>query len=538
MGCRTLYCKAAAASNTKIVSKRSVGYRLDEQATVMPDSKGVGMGKNWNTRAGLMAFGYIFALMSTLIGCRKDISERPPEGGGMPSFATAPSLVGAAATVPMAQLVELVNTHVPTEYRDSRNGDDVCQRVFGQRVCAGTHYDYTVTRRRIEIERYSTDAIKISVPVSVEGHGGFRGDVARALGLHAKNFFAEAVLDILVVPKLNPDWCPQFELSASYRWIRSPRVEIVDRVWIQVSGPVEEKLNQQLPGLIEKARGALDCARFKSDVAKLYGTLSFPIALPWNDKLHVNLEPSDIAFSGLKVDQNSLRFAGVLTVKAEVSGTAVQATPLPLPPLRKLESTEVPRLSVALPLRVPYSSLISAVRQTLKGKNFQQDAPAGKVAATVSEVRIYPSKDKLVVGIDFDAKLPGKILDTKGSVYIIGSLRVDNGTRVALKDVSFTRILDNEVWNVLSALFDTEIRKAIEDAARYDLSSDIDKAKAALAEKLGNAKTIPGVKITASEVQMSLGRIAVASNELAIESLLAATVTMEIDPSAGGMTSM
>ena len=117
----------------------------------------------------------------------------------------------------------------------------------------------------------------------------------------------------------------------------------------------------------------------------------------------------------------------------------------------------------------------------------------------------------------------------------MGKPNVDKGTHVTLKDVSFTRILDNDVWNILSALFDGEIRKAIEESAHYDLSGDIEKAKAALAEKLGDPKTIPGIKVTASDVKMSLGRTAIAASELAIEALFAAKVTMEPNLSADGL---
>ena len=494
------------------------------------------MERDWNGRGRLAVLGCVIA-SSALVGCsRKDISERPPEGGGAPIFATAPSLIGAAVAVPLTQVVEIVNAEVPANHSARGNGENVCGRVLGVRICVGTRYSYTVTRGTIAIKAHSADAIKISVPVSLRGQGGFRGDGARALSLDAKNFQADAVLDIALAPKLNADWCPRLDVSASYRWTTNPRVEIVSRAWIDVRGPVERALNGQLPGLVKKAKAAIDCSRFKADVAKLYGTRTFPIALPWNDKLYVNVQPSDIAFSGLKVDQTSLRVAGVLTVKAEVSGTAIKSSPLPLPPLKNFESAEAPRLTVALPLRAPYSSLTAAVSQAVSGETFQQETPAGRVAATIGEVRIYPSADKLVVGVGFEAKLPGKILDTKGTVFVVGKPTVEEGTRVALKDVSFTRILDSDVWNGLSVLFDSQIRKAIEEAARYDLSGDIEKAKTVLAGKLADPHTIPGLKLTASNVQISLGRTAVAANELAIEALFAATVNITPDPSAAART--
>lgn len=477
-------------------------------------------------RSYLLCLG--LASIVTLGGCtKKEISEKPPHAANAePSFTTASSQVAATLTSPMSQVRGMIENAVPPSYSTSGNGDDVCARVIGARVCAGTHFAYTVSRGNITIVAQSPSAVMISVPVSLRGQGGFRGDGARLLSLQAKNFTADAILDLTVAPRLNADWCPVLDVRPGYRWISNPRVEIVSRAWIDVKGPIEAELNKKIPEIVEKARTAIDCAKFRADVSKFYASQSFPLPLPWNDQLHVNLDPQDIAFSGLVVDPAKLQVAASLAVKAEIAGKPIAKAPKPLPKLKPLGPGVSPRLSLAVPVRAPYPALATALSEGLKGKTFTKDTPAGALSATVNEVELYPSNDRLVIGLDFVADMPGRILDAKGQIYLLGTPVVDGGTAVSLKNVGFARILDNDLWSGLSALFEADIREAIEKAVRYDLAADINKAKAELKNKLADPQTTPGVKLTANNVAISLGRVAVAPEELAVEALFSATVTV------------
>lgn len=478
------------------------------------------------------------AAAALLAACgRSDISEKPvPIGSdGPPTFQTAPSTIGAMVTVPLAQVVQAVNKAVPRSYSQGWTaGPDECKWILGVHVCVGTQYKFDVSRGDIAITPQGTEGVNVSVPISLSGQGGFRGTGAEILKLDAKNFEAAAVFDVGIVPKVEGDWCPRLNISPSYRWTRSPTVEIVSGVNVGISGQVEDPLNKKFPDLVKAVTDSIDCAQIKAKMAEIYGTRTFPVELTPSQKLYVNVEPTDIGLSNLQVDATAIRLSALLNAKVEVSGQPLHAALIPLPPLKKLGAGTTPRMNVAVPLRAPYSAMKSVAKEYLVGKTFEQDTRAGKVKLKVGDVTVYPAAGgKVAAGIDFDADMPGKVLNTKGIVYVTGVPTVQGQQVVSLKDVGFTRVLDNDLWILLSVLLESQIKTQIESKLRYDMGPEIATAKTKLAKKLADPAAIPNVKVSATDVQMGVGRIAAGAKDLAIEALFQATVTVE--PNVGAL---
>src|SRR5690606_3443518 len=159
---------------------------------------------------------------------------------------TQPSTIGALITIPLTQAIQATNAALPRTYgQDWSNGPDACADLGALgKHCVGTKYKYKVSRGDIAIVPVSTNAIKLSMVVSVDGQGGFRGTGAELLKLDAKNFDAAAKVDIVLTPKIGQDWCPTIEVTPSYNWTKNPRVEIVSRVNVEVSGKVDDAINE------------------------------------------------------------------------------------------------------------------------------------------------------------------------------------------------------------------------------------------------------------------------------------------------------
>jgi hypothetical protein len=220
---------------------------------------------------------------------------------------------------------------------------------------------------------------------------------------------------------------------------------------------------------------------------------------------------------------------------------------LPLPPLQRLATGAAPpRLQLALPVHLPYAQLTQALQQGLQGKTFGQDTPAGRVEARLQGLRAYPSADKLVVALDFVARVPGRVLDVKGSVFIAGRPEVEaGGTVLAFRELGFTRILDHGLWDLVSALFEDPIRQALERTARVDLAPRLDQARDRLVQRLAglghkaDAGARPGsgpaetrralVQVKAGEARLTLGRVAVAADALVLEALFGARLQLAVD---------
>jgi hypothetical protein len=475
-----------------------------------------------------------------LVGCGKTgpLSERPPTSSQTISFNTAPSTIGALATIPIAEIKALVNAKVPESYRAAGNGEEACTRILGQRACIGTRYSLNARRTgEIGVEAAGPAALRMTLPIAFDGNGGFSDNgeigkrVIRLLSLGAKNFNGALVIDADLTPVLGEDWCPKLHVAVRYRWTSDPRVEIVSGVNVTVKGEVEKAINDKLPDLVAAARDAIDCARLKAEVAKVYGSRTFPVDIPNVGKVHVNVTPTNIAFSGLSVTPSDVSAAIAMTATVDVSGTPLKPALLPLPKLSTIKA-EPPVMSVALTIRAPYSLLTKAVTAAVVGKTFEQEAPAGKAKVKVDGVEVYPSNGKIVVGVDVDADMPRGVPNAKGKIYLLATPKVEGGTRISLPDASYAAVLDSAFWAAASAIFEGPIRKAVRDAAVVDLSGDVLRAREAIAKALADPALTPGLKVSVNNVDMKLGRLAVADNEFAAEGLFSAALTVAASAAA------
>jgi hypothetical protein len=476
-------------------------------------------------RSGLALFSLILAM--SLTGCGdSELSQRPPKSAENATFDTSVSRIGALASLPMQTLGDAANSKIPQQYSDSGNGEEKCGTVALIRYCVGTKYEYTVTRGPISISAANANTIRISVPMNIDGKGGFRGDGAKVLGLNAKNFSAALDIHADVSPTLSDDWCPTLETAIDYNWTKNPRVEIVGGVWVDVKGAVEKPIRDKIPELQDKIRNAVNCADFKKQIEASYGTRSVPVDVPGVGKINVNIEPSDIAFSGLNVTSDAVSAAALLTTKVELSQSPIEAKLLPLPPLKKIDPV-APLMTISVPLRAEYQTITGAMTGAVAGKTFEQDTPAGKVSVKVNGAEVYPSNGHLVVGLDITADLPSSWLDTKGKVYLIAKPNVVDGTKIVLSDIAFSQVLDNDFWKVASVVFQGPILAELNKHAEYDLSGEIAKAKDALVAKLADPTATPGWRVHLDDLDIKIGRIAAADKEFAVEGLFSAKTVIE-----------
>ena len=122
----------------------------------------------------------------------------------------------------------------------------------------------------------------------------------------------------------------------------------------------------------------------------------------------------------------------------------------------------------------------------------------------------------MVAGIKVNIDLPDSWLDVGGWVYVSGKPIVYNdGATIKLDEVSFTRELDNELWSTVSVILSETIRETIEKSAIYDLSQDIEKAKASLSKALSQVKS--GVSINIGNPHIALGRTSISGNTIFVE---------------------
>lgn len=479
-----------------------------------------------------------------MVGCaRTELSEKPPNSASKPSFPTRESTISAEGVVPLASLTDAVNSKIPKQFSKSGNGDDLCANVPGigdlidiltgrrgsARVCVGTQYEFNAKAGTVSVAAVNPSTVRISAPISFSGTGGFRGDGCRLLSCSAKNFNGGALIQIDVSPTVDQAWCPKLNASVSYNWTSNPRVEIVGGVWVDVSGQVSGELNKQIENIKNAINATVDCSMIKQELSKVYGSRAFPVAIPGSPPAVVNVQPTGFGLSALSVEPDKLRLSAQITAKVDVADKPIAVGPLPLPPMQQLPAG-TPLMTVALPVRVSYEVLRTALGVSLEGKSFTGDTALGKATVTVKRVEVYPSGERLVIGLKVAADLPSKWFDVSGDVYLLAKPVVDTPTKLRLAEIGFARKLDSPFWEVATAVFEKQIIAKITEVGHYDLTRDIDSAKTALNKALQDAGSTPGVTVTLSDISMGIGRIAVASTELAVEGVFSAKTTVTAKP--------
>jgi len=467
-----------------------------------------------------------------LAGCgSKELTEAPPKGSSTVTPAAPESTVAAKAAITYARLAAEANKAAPAKYTE-RDRTTPCVRVgpkgdlpFGgsydltKEVCQDVDYDIVVERTGpVTVGKGPTPGTaRASVEVKFSGQAGFSGDVAKVLALDKKNFDGSFVAYVDIGVQMEPDWCPRLIATPGFDWKNKARLEVMHNWNIDVSGKLGPEMEKQLKKMSDQLVGAVDCAKVKAEVAKVFVPQSLPIAIPNNGNVYVNVDPLSIGFSGITATDTALELALMVTAKVAVSTAVGQMAPKPLPPLAQVPLTPG-KISIAVPLRANYERLNAAIAPVVKDKTYVAETPAGKVSVTVHEVEVYPSKDKVAVRVKFAADTPASWFDTEGNAYLAAKPVVEkNGTMITLTDLQFSRAVDNALWTAVSAIFEKDIKSAIAKAARVDLAGPIDQGKVALAAQLVELKRRSGVDVMLSDTVITAGPIVPTDSELIAE---------------------
>jgi hypothetical protein len=445
----------------------------------------------------------------------RDLSEPPRrEAGPLPPNVPI-SLMSLNVTLPFDRLAATAESDTPKDYSGGADGPPVCASL-GVKLCVGTRYDFSATRGPLSFTAGPGNSIRIAMPLKVTGHGGFRGSGAKLLRLDAKRFEAtsDAYADVSI--GLTPDWCPSVQVKVGYSNLDA-RLEIVSGAWISVSSLIESSVRDQLRRLGERAADALKCEDLRKTMESAWVSRSFPLPLPGDSRaLHVNLEPVSVGFSGVHVTAAGAQLQLSVGARVSVSDTALDVAARPLPRWQPVPLKQA-GLQLTVPLRISYEGLESRLA-SLTGKALSLATPAGDATLIADQIVVYPAGERIAVGAHVHAQLPGRMLSTRGWLYVTARPVVSpDGRSVRFADISYSRLLDSRIANVLTVMLDSQIRDRLTSAGQFDLSPTIAKAKELLAH--GLAEHNKQVSLDMGEPSLRIGRIIPGAGSLLVEAL-------------------
>jgi hypothetical protein len=481
-----------------------------------------------------------------------ELAERPAEQAAPTVPVKEESFITLNALFPYKMLSQALTTALPAEIPlqgrervcmnverqvqktvEERIGGDVGKFIGGvariitkvvtvgqvENLCLDVDYQATIRRDGNVIVSQNGDSVRLSVPIRADGHAGFTGDLAGFLKLHKKNFRGALTATADVRLGVDENWCPTVSATPDFSWRDKAELEVAGKFWINIDSQAGPEIKKAMNDAAAKIPSIVTCDQIKQLVQPIWH--EYVVALPSisGQPGQVVVNPERVGFSGLSYTTTGIQLALMLSAQTEVrlgAPPAALAAPggaameLPLPNLERIP-VQQNTMKLAVPLTANFESLQSLAAAALVDKPFEGKTDAVSASVTVKEVKVYPSGELLVVGVRFESKISQpKTLAPKGWVYLLAKPHFDLQTQtLTLTEADFSRIIDNDVWNVLSFLFQDRIRKAVEDAARIDLRPKIAEARAVLRKELAAAAAKEGINIDLKNDFLGLSRVAV-----------------------------
>lgn len=528
-------------------SAGSVGAQMS--ATMpKPESKKPMRHRPWIGLAGvLIAAGGAYLGWQWYKSWEATYSEAPARKATIVAFEPRRSTIQPNLMLPYEALKDAANKAVDKFAQPASGRANIdCKRIefLGATLFSGCiDADWSLNASRngsIEVAK-AGDGIAVSIPVQFTGRAGLNGAIADALSLDGKNFSGSFVAGISGKVVLDERFCPKIiSPSASFSWISPASFQLIGRSCAGVGrglevcvGPwdlpigslftptIRSKIDEQIADINSK----IPCDPVRTQLAKVWHKQSFPITAAKLPPLFVNVTPRALSSPGIIAEGNGIRLVarldadvGVSTQKGE-SGSAGE-----IPPNQPI-ADPAGKLSIGLPMAADYPTLNKLINEQLKVQLAKTpivtDTPAGKVKVDVSGIEIYPSGDRLAIGAKFKADVPGRIFNANGTVWLTTlPVPAADGRSLTFSEIKLTRVIDNELWSLLTAALNTQLVKALNENSKLDFGKDIDNAVASAKTILADPKQTSGVVVNVKKVDAKLGRVVSAEQSLVVEGLL------------------
>jgi hypothetical protein len=333
---------------------------------------------------------------------------------------------------------------------------------------------------------------------------------ARPLDQHAEIHGSVAVIARPVITpawRIEPNFTPQLSIADVSLTFSGTRINVGQ----EVKPLLEQQLKEEVAKLEEELRNN---PFFEQAVRREWTRLcrSFPIGaagagLP---NLWLEVRPARAIAAQPLIDGETVTLTVGLEAQTRVvPGETKPDCPFPAT-LTIAPQTEAGRVSIVMPIDVPFTEVNRLIEAQLVGKTFPDD-PKGTVQATVNAASVTPSGDRLLLTLRVMAKERTSWLGmaAEGTVYLWSRPVLDASTQVIrLADIG----LSVESRSVLGAAVRAAvpfIERALAERAVIDLKPYAANARKAIEATLAEfSGAVDGVRVDAAVTEIRIGGIA------------------------------
>jgi len=489
----------------------------------------------------------ILLIVLSLSGCSKEqadlsaLAEEPPRIANQFKFNASDSQISSGITIPYTVIKAAIYKGLENFETVPLEGTVDCS--FDKEVKLGpihktvkipcsSSYEGLLTIKQtgdITVTRSHNNLLLIA-PVHVYGTVGLTGKTAQKLGFKDKKVDTRVKISLTLDFGLNTDWSPYVNVQVKHHWLSAPRIEVVKGRHMTFTKQADKFINlklKEMPALINMQLAKLN---LKQTISKSWKSYAIPINnLPIEDKVTLNITPKKASISNIIYTDTALNMAVGLNITTGLHlGKQAKPKKLTLPQLNKISSQQ-PAFKLLLPVHIKYQLIEDQINKKLAGQSFKQKTDVGDINIEVKNIFVYPSADKIVIGVSFTANVDGKHLKTDGKLFLVSKPVLDkNGTRLRLTKVSFSRDFNNALLNAITYVFKSKINQTIEQKAQFNLQPTIAKTLKLMKSELDKNQKDSGFAVKLTKPQLKLSRLILDAEQLVLEASLSGYVNVQL----------
>lgn len=353
------------------------------------------------------------------------------------------------------------------------------------------------------------------------------GNVAKQIGnINIKNVNANADIRGNVVvsarPQLATNWriepnlVAQISLGDTAVAVAGARINVP----AQVKPVIDKAVNEQIAAVQQRLRN--DPA-FEQNARREWAKLCRSIPLQGasaSQSLFLELKPTRAVAAQPRIDASAVTLT--LGVEAETRVTPVQTQPnCPFPATLAIVPPSPGKISIGVPVDMPFTELNKIIETQLKDKTFPEDG-SGSVSVTVKKAKVSASGDRLLISLLVNAKEKQSWFGFGGeaTVHIWGKPALDQNKQT-LRFTNLEMAVESEAaFGLLGAAARAAmplLQKTLAERATIDLKPFASNAQKKIAAVIADfQKNEEGLRVDAEISSLRLGGIAFDSKTLRV----------------------
>ena len=353
------------------------------------------------------------------------------------------------------------------------------------------------------------------------------GNVAKQLGsINIKNLNANAEIRGNVVltarPQLTANWrvepglAAQVNLGDTSVTLAGARLSVP----AQVKPMIDKTVNEQIAAVQARLRN--DPA-LEQNARREWAKLCRSIPLQGASALHglfLEMKPVRAVAAQPRVDATNVTLT--LGVEAETRVTATQTTPeCPFPATLAIVPPGPGKLSIAVPVDMPFTEINKIIETQLVGRSFPEDG-SGAVGITVKKANVQASGDRLLISLLVSAKEKKSWfgLGAEATVHIWGKPALDQATQVLKLTDTELAVESEAAFGLLGSAARAAmplLQDALAERATIDLKPFASNAQKRIASVIADfQQNANGIRVGAELTSLRLAGIAFDSRTLRV----------------------